>query len=131
MRFYTAIVHKDEGSAYGLSFPDLPGCHAAADGWNAIPAAAAEALDLWFEGQEDVEPSPIDVIRSRADVAADLASGATLMTVPYISADGALERINVSIERGLLRSIDSTAKARGMTRSAFLAAAARHEITGA
>lgn len=130
MKLYTAIVHKDEGSAYGLTFPDLPGCHAAADNWDDIPAAAAEALDLWFEDQDDVLPSSIDAIRGREDVAQEIAAGASLITVPYISADGALERINVSIERGLLRSIDSTAKARGMTRSAFLAAAARHEITG-
>lgn len=131
MKLYTAIVHKDTTSAYGLVFPDLPGCHAAADDWDDIPAAAAEALDLWFEDQPDVEPSSIEAIRAREDVAASLAEGGSLMTIPYISADGAPERINVSIERGLLRSIDQTAKARGMTRSAFLAAAARHEITGA
>lgn len=131
MKLYTAIVHKDAASAYGLTFPDLPGCHAAADKWDDIPAAAAEALDLWFEDQADVEPSSIEAIRAREDVAVSLAEGGSLVTIPYISADGAPERINVSIERGLLRSIDRTAKARGMTRSAFLAAAARHEITGA
>lgn len=131
MRYFTAIVHKDEGSAYGLTFPDLPGCFASADDWNGIPAAATEALDLWFEDAPDVTPAPLDQIRQREDVRAALAEGASLMTVPYIPADTALERVNISMERGLLKAIDETAKARGMTRSSFLASSARRELTGA
>ncbi|WP_211248647.1 type II toxin-antitoxin system HicB family antitoxin, partial [Paenirhodobacter enshiensis] len=33
MRYYIAIVNHDEGHAYGLTFPDLPGAFAAADTW--------------------------------------------------------------------------------------------------
>lgn len=131
MRYYTAIIHHDEGSAFGLSFPDLPGCHAAADSWDDIPAAAAEALDLWFEDQPDVDPAGLDELRQRDDVRRELAAGGVLMPVPYIPADTAPARVNVSIERGLLRAIDDVAKARGMTRSSFLASAARREIVGA
>lgn len=131
MRYYTAIVHHDEGSAYGLTFPDLPGAFAAADTWEDIPKAAAEALDLWFEDQPDVAPASFDAIRKRADVAEELATGAVLMPVPYIPADTATERVNITLERGLLRAIDETAKARKMTRSSFLASAARREIVGA
>lgn len=112
MRYYTAIVHKDEDSAYGLTFPDLPGAFAAADDWDSIPAAATEALDLWFEDQDDVEPATLDAIRSRDDVAQELAQGAVLMPVPYIRADTAVDRINSSVERALIKAIDQTAKAR-------------------
>ena len=28
---YIALVHKDEGTSYGVSFPDVPGCIAAGD----------------------------------------------------------------------------------------------------
>ncbi len=131
MQYLTAIVHKDPDSAFGLSFPDLPGCFAASDTWEGIPAAAAEAMDLWFQDQKEVTPSPLDEIRSRPEVAAELAQGAVLMPVPYIPADSTPERVNVSIERGLLRAIDQVAKERRMTRSSFLAAAARREIRGA
>lgn len=131
MRYFTAIVHKDEGSAYGLTFPDLPGASAAADDWNGIPAAAAKALDLWFEDGGDVDPATLDTIRARPDVAAEIAAGAVLMPIPYIPADTAVDRVNITMERGLLRAIDTTAKARGMTRSSFLASAARRELTGA
>lgn len=131
MQYFTALVHKDEGSAYGLSFPDLPGAFAAADDWNSIPKAATEALDLWFEDMPNVEPAALDDIRKRPEIAAELASGAVLMPVPYIPADTATERVNITIERGLLRAIDETAKARGMTRSSFIASATRHELVGA
>lgn len=131
MQYFTALIHKDDGSAYGLTFPDLPGCFAAADNWDGIPAAAAEALDLWFEDMPDVEPASIDDIRARDDVRSELAEGAVLMPVPYISADTALARANISIERGLLRAIDEVAKERGMTRSSFIASAARRELRGA
>lgn len=130
MRYFTAIVHQDEGSAFGLSFPDLPGCFAASDTWDGIPTAAAEALDLWFEDQPDQVPASLDVIRQRGDVATELANGAVLMPVPYIPADTALARVNISMERGLLRAIDETAKARGMTRSSFIASSARRELVG-
>lgn len=131
MRYFTAVVHQDGDSAYGLTFPDLPGCFAAADSWDGIPTAATEALDLWFEDMPDVEPAPLADIRKRPDVAPELAAGAVLMPVPYIPADTALARVNISIERGLLRAIDETAKARGMTRSSFIASSARREMTGA
>lgn len=131
MRYFTAIVHQDGESAFGLTFPDLPGCFAAADDWNAIPTAATEALDLWFEDMPDVEPSTLDAVRQSEEVQQELSEGAILLPVPYIPADTAVERVNVTIERGLLRAIDETAKSRGMTRSSFLASAARHELTGA
>ncbi|OJY35920.1 type II toxin-antitoxin system HicB family antitoxin [Gemmobacter sp. LW-1] len=130
MRYYIAIVHQEGDSAFGLTFPDLPGCHAAADNWAGISAAATEALDLWFEDMPDVDPASLDQIRARADVAEAIADGAVLLPVPYIPADTAPERVNISMERGLLRAIDETAKARGMTRSSFLASAARRELVG-
>ena len=130
MKYYTAIVHQEEGSAIGLTFPDLPGCFAAADDWDGIAAAASEALDLWFEDQPNVVPAALDAIRRRPDVAAELAQGAVLLPVPYIPADTALKRVNISIERELLRAIDETARQRKMTRSSFLASAARRELVG-
>lgn len=131
MRYFTALVHQNGDSAYGLTFPDLPGCFAASDDWNGIPAAATEALDLWFDDMPDIEPAALDQIRTMPDVIDAVKDGAVLMPLPYIPADTALERVNVSMERGLLRAIDETAKARGMTRSSFLASAARREIVGA
>jgi predicted RNase H-like HicB family nuclease len=40
------IVHKDENSAYGMTFPDAPGCLSAADEIDDLFAMATEALEL-------------------------------------------------------------------------------------
>ena len=44
MAGYVALVHKDEGTSYGVSFPDLTGCISAGDTFEEAIANAAEAL---------------------------------------------------------------------------------------
>jgi predicted RNase H-like HicB family nuclease len=41
---YIALVHKDDGTSYGVSFPDVPGCISAGDTFEEAVANAAEAL---------------------------------------------------------------------------------------
>src|SRR6516165_8677176 len=44
MAGYIAWVHKDEGTSYGVSFPDVPGCISAGDTFEDAVENAAEAL---------------------------------------------------------------------------------------
>ena len=44
------LVHKDAGSDYGVSFPDLPGCVTASATLEAAREMAAEALALHLDG---------------------------------------------------------------------------------
>jgi predicted RNase H-like HicB family nuclease len=126
MKTYFAIVHKDADSAYGVTFPDLPGCFSAADDLNDVVKNAAEALELWFEDEPFIAP------RSAAEIAMehgeDLARGAFLIAVPYIVPMGKPVRVNLSLDAGMLAAIDSAAADRKLTRSAFLVQAARNEI---
>ena len=69
MKPYIVIVHKDENSAYGMSFPDAPGCFSAADEIEDIFAMASEALELWAEGMREEglpnrEPRDFEVLRA-------------------------------------------------------------------
>jgi predicted RNase H-like HicB family nuclease len=128
MRYYHALVHKDANSAFGVEFPDLPGCFSAADDIEDVIPNAVEALSLWFEDQDEVEASPVEAIRSHA--ATDLAEGAFLVMVPWIGRNSKPARVNISIDRAMLTAIDSAASSRRLTRSAFLAEAARNEIEG-
>ncbi len=41
---YIALVHKDERTSYGMSFPDVPGCIVAGDTFEEAVANAADAL---------------------------------------------------------------------------------------
>lgn len=129
MRYYYAIVHKEEGSAYGVHFPDLPGCFSAADNVADVIPNAIEALSLWFEDCEDqVEPSSADRIQALA--ADDLKEGGFLVLVPWIGRNTGPARVNISLDRSVLEAIDAAAAMRRLTRSAFLAEAARNEIEG-
>ena len=70
MKPFIAIVHKDPESAYGLSFPDAPGCFSAAGEIDDVFATAAEALELWAEGMVEDSlalPEPMDLSAPRAD----------------------------------------------------------------
>ncbi len=75
MRLFTGIIHHDEGSAYGITFPDVPGCFAAAGDFAGVIAAGAEALSLWFEDQPLARPSPPETTD---------AQGGTLVAIPYV-----------------------------------------------
>jgi uncharacterized protein (DUF1778 family) len=50
--------------------------------------------------------------------------------VPFLTSNSRPTRVNISLDRGTLDAIDSAAAARKLTRSAFLAEAARNEIEG-
>jgi predicted RNase H-like HicB family nuclease len=77
MKTYYALVHKDEGSAFGVSFPDLPGCFGAADEEADIHEAAVSAL-VFYAHDESNLPEP----RSMPQ----LERGAVLLAIPFISA---------------------------------------------
>ncbi len=126
MQYFYAVVHKDENSAFGVTFPDLPGCFSAADQIEDVLPNACEALELWFEDAAAVKPSTLDQVRTL--VAVDLAEGAFLIAVPQVRRTGRVVRANISLDRGMLDAIDKAASERNLTRSAFLADAALKEI---
>jgi len=119
-------VNKEEGTAFGVHFPDVPGCFSASDTEDDLLSDACEALLCHVKGGEVPAASKIDRVRKLA--ADDLAAGAFLLAVPYIESDSTVERVNLSLEAGVLKAIDATAKSRNMTRSAFVVHSARNEI---
>ncbi len=128
MTWYIALVHKDPESAYGVSFPDLPGVFSAADDEEDIVSNAIEALTLWAEDDTLPAPSSHAQILAREDVRAELKDGAFLVRIPLVRDDTRTVRANITMEAGTLAAIDAAAKRRGLTRSAFLASAALKEI---
>ncbi len=61
MAGYIALVHKDEGTSYGVSFPDVLGCISAGDTFEEAVANAAEALDghlALMRADGDAVPAP-------------------------------------------------------------------------
>jgi predicted RNase H-like HicB family nuclease len=128
MRHYFAWVEQEGESAYCTQFPDLPHVFSAADEQENVIREACDALRL--AAQDSVLPLPSDhaSILKREEVRAALAKGAYLIQVPLIEIGTEVVRANITLERAMLDAIDFAAKGRGMTRSAFMVNAARHEI---
>ena len=128
MRYYIGVVHKDENSSFGVFFPDVPGVFSAADDMAELVPQASDALALFAEDEAMPGPRSLDELRRDPEVAESLAAGAFLVAIPFIENDARIVRINVSMESGMVKAIDTAASARNLTRSAFLAQAARREI---
>ena len=130
---YIAFVHKDEDSCFGVSFPDFPGCISAGDTLDEAVANAAEALQghvqmMEADGDEVPAARALETIMRDDDLAAER-EGAIIVALPLVRDLGSTTRVNVSLDLGLLKAIDEEATARKQTRSAFLASAARRELT--
>ncbi len=132
---YVAVIEKEADSAFGVWFPDVEGCFSAGETIEEAAGNAAAALRQHVEaiesaGQRVPAARALDDVLHDEDVAASIEAGAILFAVPLLADAGRTVRINISLDKGLVDQIDAAAAARGLTRSAFLAQAAREKITG-
>lgn len=103
MAGYIALVHKDKGTSYGVSFPDVPGCISAGNTFEEALANAAEALAghlaLMREDGEAIPPP-----RSRADILKDEAWSAEVegASIRAVSPAGRAAR-RTSVNAALMR----------------------------
>ena len=52
---YTIVIEKDEDGYYVGSVPALPGCHTQGKSIDQLLERMAEAIALWFEGEDDLK----------------------------------------------------------------------------
>lgn len=125
MASYIGIVHKGKKGAYGVSFPDFPGCITAGSTLEEAYAKAQEALPFHIEGMledgETVPAKPISFEHARRHA---FFEGAVMTFMVKVRLPGQIKRVNIAVDEHLLKDIDSVAK----NRSAFLAEAAREKL---
>ncbi len=119
---YPLYVWKDTESAYGASFPDLPGVNTAVDELHDLNKAAQEAVETMYEGEGNI-PAASAIEKWISDP--DYAGGFwMLVNIDLSKINTKPVRLNISLPESLLRDIDLFAKSRHLTRSGFLAQAA-------
>jgi predicted RNase H-like HicB family nuclease len=124
---YLAIADLAPGERiWSIVFPDFAGVTSAADAFADVPQQAQDALataveDMIAEG-EDLHPSVKDGRQAEPDRGEF--HNPRYIVVPVEVPDNPT-RINVSLDRSLLKRIDNAAARLGMTRSGFLAEGAR------
>jgi predicted RNase H-like HicB family nuclease len=131
MALYLALV-DGEKKTWGVRIPDFPGCHGGGETIEAAIADATRALrefaaDMVADGEAIPEPTSYrDIEATFKRLREPLGVPAY---IPLLLDKARAVRANISLDAGLLEAIDAAAKARGLTRSAFLASAALDKIT--
>ena len=118
---YIAIIHKDQTSDFGVSFPDFLGCVTAGSTYEEAKAMARKALtghiDVMKELKEAI-PCPSSMSIVMADP--DFSDGAAF----YVDVDHEVVlhkvRVNISIPADKLKAIDENARQVGLNRSAYI-----------
>ncbi|MBB3147835.1 putative RNase H-like HicB family nuclease [Phyllobacterium trifolii] len=133
MPFTYAILHEGD-KGFGISFPDFPGCVSGGQTEEDAIRRGEETLNFHVAGMvEDGDQLPfvrtLSELRSDPLFADSLGDG--FLTIVLFDLPGKSVRINVSMDENLLDAIDRAAQAKGQSRSAYLADAARARIRSA
>ena len=128
MRF-PVVLHTDDGVRFGVTVPDLPGCFSSGDTFDDALECVVEAIDLHLEGiigDGGEVPAPRAIFEHIENYTGGVWA---LVDVDVSRFDGKSEKVNITLPRRLLARIDAYTRARGETRSGFLAEAARRAIS--
>jgi predicted RNase H-like HicB family nuclease len=133
MARYLAIIDYDAATRlYGAFFPDAPGCTAMGATEEEVVANATDALSEWAadeiaEGREIAAPRSYAQLLKSGDFP-ELGKGGIIATISLVVETGRVARANISMDTGILAAIDAEATKMGITRSAYLTAAARDKM---
>jgi predicted RNase H-like HicB family nuclease len=132
MTHYVGILDGAD-DVWGVRVPDLPGCHGGGASPEEAIADTTSAVREWAEARM-AKHLPLPDARTVADLlqlgGIDSAGGESAVMIPVLIDSGRPVRANLSLDAGLLAAIDAEASRRGLTRSAFIASAAREKIEG-
>jgi predicted RNase H-like HicB family nuclease len=122
MKTYIALLRKEEGSSYGVDFPDFPGCITGGETMDVAYREAPEALQFHIkgmleDGEEIPEPTSLD------DIMADPDNEGAVPFPVQVPGEKA-KRVDITVPERVLRDIDAYARKHSMSRSAFLVDAA-------
>jgi predicted RNase H-like HicB family nuclease len=128
---YPIAIHKDAGSCYGVSIPDIPGCFSAGDSIDEAIANAQEAMAghlgiLAEDGIIAPAPSAIDRHSALPEYQGAIWAFAEMDITPFL---GGTEKATVTLPRLLIKKIDAAvASGKAKSRSAFLADSAAKSL---
>jgi predicted RNase H-like HicB family nuclease len=127
---FVLVLHSDDGVSYGVTVPDLAGCFSHGDSLDEAIESAKESIDFHIEGLVEMGmeiPNSRSIVEHRTNP--DYADAVwSVVDVDVRRFEGKSEKINITLPKRLLVQIDTCAKARGKSRSGFLAEAARHAL---
>jgi len=127
---YPVLIHKESSSDFGVTVPDLPGCHSAGRTMEEALESAQEAVLTHVEGLlMDQEPIPTpSSVESLLPEWNEKGAVWALVPVDLSVLSKKAKRINITVPENLLRKIDAFATKDGDSRSGLLVTAALQYI---
>ncbi len=125
------LIHRPaEGSGWGVTIPDFPGCVAVGETEEEAARNADEALSGFLaimraDGDEIPAPRSRQQLLRDPEVRDDAEGGAVWVLLRPRVVGAPRVRVNIMIDPGLLREADHAAEREGMTRSAYIEDALR------
>lgn len=133
--FAQFVPAEEKSGGYCVFFPDLEGCHTCGDDLAESLANAKDCLTSYLStclklGEEIAPPSPLEEAQKKAlaynkELGMPEIEGIFYQAVQPGPLDEKPMQLSISMVPSLVRAIDVAAKGLGMTRSGFLAMAAR------
>jgi predicted RNase H-like HicB family nuclease len=130
MAQYIGIL-DGSGKTYGVRIPDLPGCYGGGATPEAAISDAMSAAREWIAQREikgEAPPKARSMVQILKAGEIDAKRNEAAVILPVVLDAGRTVRANLTFDAGLLEAIDAEASRRGLTRSAFLASAARARL---
>ena len=127
---YPIVIHKDEGSSYGVTVPDLPGCFSGGDTLDEAFDMAHEAIvghieTLLMDGQQVPQQHPMAAHQANLDFADGIWA---LVDVDLAKLSGKTIRVNITMPARVLAIVDEAATRTGDSRSGLLTRAVLQHI---
>ena len=115
---------------FGIRIPDLPGCYGGGASPEAAILDAMSAAREWIgvNGKKSPKPRSLQQLLETKEI--DIFNSEVAVVIPVVLDAGRTVRANLTFDAGLLEAIDAEAERRGLTRSAFMASAARERLAG-
>jgi predicted RNase H-like HicB family nuclease len=130
--YYLALVLEAPDGGFDFICPDIPGftAHAETKDFGEAAAVAREVLNGHLAALVDAGNGLPDArdpleLRRDAEFSEDFAEAVTTIMLPALLPAGRPVRVNLSMDEATVAMIDSAARDRSLTRSAFVAEAAR------
>ena len=128
---YPVVIDKDEGSDYGVTAPDLPGCFSAGKTLEEALDNAKEAILCHIESivnDGEALPGPASIEQHKENP--EYANGLwAVVSVDLSELSGKAKRVNITVPERFLTQFDSFARKKGETRSGLFVSAAMEYIS--
>lgn len=129
--YYLTFVFDDPGG-FGFVAPDVEGftAHVETEDFSVAVSEARKVLAahltaLLDAGGQLPRARSIKELAAQEDLRPDFEEALTTVMLPALVSSGRTKRVNLSLDENTIQLIDQAARERGLTRSAFVAEAAR------